>query len=423
MEYRFSTLAIHAGQNPDPATGAVAVPIYQTTSYRFRDSEHAAALFDLSVEGHIYTRISNPTTEVFEQRMAALEGGVGALALASGQAAETLAVLNLARAGDEIVSSTSLYGGTYNLFAVTLPKYGITTRFTSSNDPESFRALISPRTRALYVETIANPQLDVPDLEGIAAVAHEAGVPLIVDNTFASPYLCRPFEHGADIVVHSATKFIGGHGNAIGGVIVDSGRFPWENGRFPELVDPDPSYHGVSYRAAFGPAAYIVKARAQLLRDLGSCLSPFNAFLFLMGLETLPLRMEKHSANALAVAQHLLEHPAVSWVSYPGLPQHPAHERARRYLRHGFGAILTFGLKGGLEAGRKFIDSLKLFSHLANVGDARSLAIHPASTTHRQLTAEEQKKSGVTPELVRLSVGLEDVDDIICDLDQALASA
>lgn len=422
-QYGFSTLAIHAGQQPDSATGSRAVPIYQTTSYVFHDTEHAAALFDLSVEGHIYSRISNPTNDVFEKRVAALEGGVGALALASGQAAETLAILNLARAGDEIVSSTSLYGGTYNLLAVTLPRYGITTHFTSSNDPESFKTAITPRTRALYIETIANPQLDVLDIEGIAAVAHEAGIPLIVDNTFASPYLCRPFEHGADIVVHSATKFIGGHGTAIGGVIVDSGNFPWENGRFPELVDPDPSYHGVSYRSAFGPAAYIVKARTQMLRDLGSCLSPFNAFLFLLGLETLPLRMERHSANALAVAGYLADHPEVAWVSYPGLPQHPAHKRAKRYLSHGFGAILTFGLKGGLNAGRRFIDSLKLFSHLANVGDARSLAIHPASTTHRQLTEEEQRKSGVTPELVRLSVGLEDAVDLIDDLEQALRAA
>lgn len=422
-KYRFATLAVHAGQKPDPATGARAVPIYQTTSYIFRDADHAAALFALEEEGHIYTRISNPTTDVFEQRVAALEGGVGALATASGQAAILLAVLNIAGAGQEIVSSTSLYGGTYNLFNVTLPKLGIRVRFVDAADPESFRRAITDKTRALYVETIGNPKLDVPDLEAIAAIAHEAGIPLIVDNTFATPYLCRPFEHGADIVVHSATKFIGGHGTSIGGIIVDSGRFDWRNGKFPELVEPDPSYHGVSYVETFGPAAYIVKARTQLLRDLGPALSPFNAFLFLQGLETLHLRMERHSSNALQIARWLKEHPRVAWVSYPGLPEHPSFGLAQKYLPRGAGAILTFGIKGGKEAGRRFINNLKLFSLLANVGDAKSLVIHPASTTHQQLTVEEQLASGVTEDLVRLSIGLEDPEDLMADLDQALARA
>ncbi|MGB9662959.1 MAG: homocysteine synthase [Moorellaceae bacterium] len=422
-KYRFATLAVHAGQKPDPVTGARAVPIYQTTSYIFRDADHAAALFALEEEGHIYTRISNPTTDVFEQRVAALEGGVGALATASGQAAILLAVLNITAAGQEIVSSTSLYGGTYNLFNVTLPKLGIRVRFVDAADPESFRRAINDKTRALYVETIGNPKLDVPDLEAIAAIAHEAGIPLIVDNTFATPYLCRPFEHGADIVVHSATKFIGGHGTSIGGIIVDSGRFDWRNGKFPELVEPDPSYHGVSYVETFGPAAYIVKARTQLLRDLGPALSPFNAFLFLQGLETLHLRMERHSSNALQIARWLKEHPRVAWVSYPGLPEHPSFGLAQKYLPRGAGAILTFGIKGGKEAGRRFINNLKLFSLLANVGDAKSLVIHPASTTHQQLTVEEQLAGGVTEDLVRLSIGLEDPEDLIADLDQALARA
>ncbi|HBT46436.1 MAG TPA: homocysteine synthase [Peptococcaceae bacterium] len=421
--YRFATLAVHAGQKPDPVTGARAVPIYQTTSYLFRNADHAASLFALQEEGYIYTRIGNPTTEVFEQRMAALEGGVGALATASGQAAITLAILNITSSGQEIVSSSSLYGGTYNLFNVTLSKLGIRVRFVDAADPEDLRRAINERTRAVYVETIGNPKLDVPDLEGVAAVAHEAGIPLIVDNTFATPYLCRPFEHGADIVVHSATKFIGGHGTSIGGVIVDSGKFDWRNGKFPELVDPDPSYHGVSYADAFGPSAYIVKARTQLLRDLGPSLSPFNAFLFLQGLETLPLRMERHSNSALQIARWLQEHPKVAWVSYPGLPGHPSFPRAQKYLPRGAGAIVTFGIRGGKEAGRRFIDNLKLFSLLANVGDAKSLVIHPASTTHQQLTAEEQLASGVTEDLVRLSIGLEDPEDLMADLDQALSKA
>ncbi|WP_025774811.1 O-acetyl-L-homoserine sulfhydrylase [Moorella thermoacetica] len=419
-QYRFATLAVQAGQEPDPATGARAVPIYQTTSYVFRDADHAAALFGLREEGNIYTRIMNPTNDVFEKRVAALEGGVGALATASGQAAITLAIANIATAGQEIVASTSLYGGTFSLFNSTLPKFGIKTRFVDSAEPEDFRAAITDRTRAIYVEILGNPKLDVPDLEALAAIAHEAGIPLIVDNTFATPYLCRPFEFGADIVVHSATKFIGGHGTSIGGIIVDSGKFNWDNGKFPGLVEPDPSYHGLSYVQSFGPAAYIVKARVQLLRDLGPALSPFNAFLFLQGLETLHLRMERHVQNATRIAGWLAEHPAVAWVSYPGLPGHPYYERARKYLPKGAGAILTFGIKGGKEAGKKFINSVKLFSLLANVGDAHSLVIHPASTTHQQLTPEEQLASGVTEDLVRISVGLEDVEDLIADLDQAL---
>lgn len=420
QQYRFATLAVQAGQEPDPATGARAVPIYQTSSYVFRDADHAAALFDLKENGNIYTRIMNPTTDVFEKRVAALEGGVGALAAASGLAAITLAVTNIVTAGQEIVASTSLYGGTFSLFNFTLPKFGIKTRFVDSAEPENFRAAINKQTRALYVEIIGNPKLDVPDLEAVAAIAHEAGIPLIVDNTFATPYLCRPFDFGADIVVHSATKFIGGHGTSIGGIIVDSGKFNWANGKFPELVEPDPSYHGLSYVQTFGPAAYIVKARVQLLRDLGPALSPFNAFLFLQGLETLHLRMERHVANASKIAGWLAAHPAVAWVSYPGLTGHPSYERAQKYLPRGAGAILTFGIKGGKEAGKKFINSLKLFSLLANVGDAHSLVIHPASTTHQQLTPEEQLASGVTEDLVRLSIGLEDVEDLIADLDQAL---
>ncbi|WP_258359020.1 homocysteine synthase [Moorella sulfitireducens (nom. illeg.)] len=419
-QHRFATLCIHAGQEPDPATGARAVPIYQTTSYVFRDADHAASLFSLNETGNIYTRIMNPTTDVFEKRMAALEGGVGALATASGQAAITLAIANIAMAGQEIVSSTSLYGGTFTLFNYTLAKFGIKVRFVDSTDPEDYRRAINDNTRAIYVEIMGNPKLDVPDLEALADVAHTAGIPLIVDNTFATPYLCQPIAFGADVVVHSATKFIGGHGTSIGGVIVDSGQFNWDNGKFPGLVEPDPSYHGLSYLKAFGPAAYIVKARVQLLRDLGPALSPFNAFLFLQGLETLPLRMERHVENTLQIARWLAEHPNVSWVSYPGLPSHPSYERVQKYLPRGAGAILTFGIKGGREAGKKFINNLELFSLLANVGDARSLVIHPASTTHQQLTPEEQMASGVTEDLVRLSIGLEDVNDLIADLDQAL---
>jgi O-acetylhomoserine (thiol)-lyase len=421
QSWRFDTLALHGGQDPDPTTGARAVPIYQTTSFVFQDADHAANLFALAEAGNIYTRIMNPTTDVFEKRMALLEGGVGALAVASGQAAETLALLNIMQAGDELVSATSLYGGTYNLFAVTLPKLGIRVRFVDPSDPENFRQAINNRTRAVYAETIGNPKMDVLDIEAVASVAHEAGLPLMIDNTFATPYLCRPFDYGADIVVHSATKFIGGHGTSIGGVIVDSGRFDWRSGRFPELVDPDPSYHGVSYSEAFGPAAYIAKARTQLLRDLGPALSPFNSFLFLQGLETLSLRMERHSANALRVAQYLSEHPKVSWVNYPGLPSHPSHSLAQRYFRDGMAsALMGFGIKGGLEAGKKFINSVKLLSLLANVGDAKSLVIHPASTTHQQLTAEQQSEAGVSGDFIRLSIGIENVDDVIADIDQAL---
>lgn len=420
-KYRLGTLAVHAGQEPDPATGARAVPIYQTTSYVFRDADHAARLFALEEGGNIYTRMMNPTTAVFEERVAQLEGGVGALATASGQAAITLAIANICRAGQEIVSSSSLYGGTYNLFSTTLPKLGINVKFVDGSDPEHFRAAITPSTRALYGEIIGNPSLDVPDLEAVAKVAHAAGIPLIIDNTFATPYLCRPLAYGADIVVHSATKFIGGHGTSIGGIIVDGGNFDWSNGLFPELTEPDPSYHGVRYLENFGRAAYITKARVQLLRDLGPCLSPFNAFLFLQGLETLHLRMEKHSRNALEVAKFLQRHPRVTWVNYPGLPEHPSFALARKYLPRGAGAILTFGIRGGVEAGRDFINRLELFSLLANVGDAKSLVIHPASTTHQQLSEEEQVASGVTPDMVRLSIGIEDVDDLLEDLAQALA--
>ncbi len=424
QSWRFDTLALHGGHVPDPTTGARAVPIYQTTSFVFENADHAASLFALEKAGNIYTRIMNPTTDVFEQRMALLEGGVGALALASGQAAETIALLNILRAGDELVSSSTLYGGTYNLFAVTLHKLGITTRFVDASDPENFRRAINPKTKALYAETIGNPKMDVLDIEPVARIAHEAGVPLIVDSTFATPYLCRPFDYGADVVVHSATKYIGGHGTSIGGVIVDSGRFDWSNGKFSELVDPDPSYHGVSYTQSFGPAAYIAKARVQLLRDLGPALSPFNAFLFLQGLETLSLRMDRHSANALKVARFLEEHPKVSWVAYPGLTSHPNHGLAQKYLQNGMaGGIMGFGIRGGLEAGKRFIDGVKLLSLLANVGDAKSLVIHPASTTHQQLTTEQRLEAGVTDDFVRLSVGIEDVQDILGDLDQALAKA
>ncbi len=421
---RPETLALHAGQKPDPATNARAVPIYATTSYVFEDAAHAARLFGLQEFGNIYTRIMNPTTGVFEERIAALEGGVGAVAVASGQAAETLAILNLARAGDNIVASSSLYGGTHNLFAHTLPKLGITTRFVDGGDPASFGRAVDEHTRAFFIETIGNPRLDVHDIASIADIAHAHGLPLVVDNTFA-PLLCRPIDHGADIVIHSATKWIGGHGTAIGGVVVDGGRFDWASApRFrQDLVDPDPSYHGVSYTEAFGPAAYILKLRVQLLRDLGPALSPFNAFLFLQGLETLPLRIERHAANALEVARWLERHPAVTWVSYPGLESHPSHRSASRYLIGGFGGIVTFGVRGGVEAGQRLIDGVRLFSLLANVGDAKSLIIHPASTTHQQLSPEDQLSTGVTPDLVRLSIGLEHVDDLIADLEQALSVA
>ncbi len=421
---RAETLALHAGQKVDPATNARAVPIYATTSYVFNDAAHAARLFGLQEFGNIYTRIMNPTTDVFEQRVAALEGGVAALGLASGQAAETLSILNIARAGDNLVASSSLYGGTYNLFAHTLPKIGITTTFVDGSSPAAFDAAINEKTKAVFLELIGNPRLDVHDLEAIAAVAHKHGVPVIVDNTFA-PLIAQPLKHGADIVIHSATKWIGGHGTSIGGVVVDGGTFDWAaSPRFAQdFVDPDPSYHGISYTAAFGNLAFILKLRVQGLRDIGAALSPFNAFLFLQGLETLPLRIEKHSANALAVAEWLATRPEVTWVSYPGLASHPSHAQARKYLKGGYGGVVTFGVKGGAEAGAKLIDAVKVFSLLANVGDAKSLIIHPASTTHQQLGTEEQLSTGVTPDLVRLSVGLEHPDDLIADLAQALAVA
>jgi O-acetylhomoserine (thiol)-lyase len=419
----FDSIALHGGQKPDPTTGARAVPIYQTTSYAFKSSAHAANLFGLKEFGNIYTRIMNPTTDVLEQRVAALEGGVGGLAMASGQAAETLAILNIARAGDQIVSSASLYGGTYNLFHYTLPKMGIETAFVDPGNPDNFKRAITSKTRLVYAETLGNPKNDMLDIEAVAKIAHDAGVPLMIDNTVATPYLCRPFEWGADIVVHSLTKFLGGHGNSIGGIIVDSGKFNWANGKFPELVDPDPSYHNLKFVEAFGPLAYILKARVQLLRDIGPALSPFNAFLILQGIETLSLRVQRHCDNALKVAQFLSSHPAVTWVNYPGLENHPTHGLAKKYLQHGAGAILGFGIKGGLKAGVKFIDSLTLLSHLANLGDAKSLVIHPASTTHQQLTAEEQASTGVTEDFVRLSVGLESIEDITGDIDQALRAS
>ncbi len=423
-EYGFDTLALHAGQEVDSHTSARAVPIYQSTSYVFRDTDHAANLFSLAEEGNIYTRIMNPTTDVFEKRVAALEGGVGALATASGQAAETLAILNIAGAGDEIVSSAGLYGGTYNLFHYTLPKIGINVKFVDDANPEAFREAITDKTKALYAETVGNPALNTLDIEAVAEIAHEAGIPLIVDNTMPSPYLIQPLRHGADVVVHSATKFIGGHGTSIGGVIVDGGRFPWDNGKFPEFTEPDPSYHGLEIYPTLGELSYILKARIQLLRDYGPALSPFNSFLFLQGLETLPLRMERHSQNAQRVAEFLKDHPKVNWVNYPGLPEHPTHELARKYHRNGmYGAIVGFGIDGGLEAGKRFIDKLELHSLLANIGDAKSLVIHPASTTHSQLSVDEQKSTGVTPDYVRLSVGLESIDDILYDLDQALNGA
>ena len=422
--YGFETLSLHAGQETaDSATNARAVPIYQTTSYVFDSPEHAADLFGLRQFGNIYTRIMNPTQDAFERRIAALEGGVGALATASGQSAETLAILNIAGAGDEIISSASLYGGTYNLFHYTLPKLGITVRFVDSRDPENFRPAINERTKAIFAETIGNPRLDTLDIQAVADIAHENGIPLILDNTLPTPYLVQPFKYGCDIVVHSATKFIGGHGTAIGGVIVDSGKFDWTNGRFPSFTEPDPSYHGLRYVEALGSLAYIIKARVQLLRDIGPSIAPLNSFLFLQGLETLPLRMERHSQNALRIAEFLEGHPSVDWVLYPGLKSHPQHEQAAKYHTHGYGAILGFGIKGGLEAGKQLIRHVELFSHLANVGDAKSLIIHPASTTHSQLTPEEQFETGVTPDFVRLSIGLETVDDLIDDLDQALKAA
>lgn len=427
-KYHPSTLAVHAGQVPDPTTGARAVPIYQTTSYVFKSTEHAAALFALKEFGNIYTRLMNPTTDVLEQRVAAIEGGTGAVAVASGQSATTMALLAITQVGDEIVSANNLYGGTYQLFHYTLPKLGRTVKFVDSKDLEAFRAAITPRTRAIFAETVGNPKLDVPDFDGLAKIARAAGVPLVVDNTIGVG-LVRPIEHGADIVVASATKYIGGHGTSIGGVIVDSGKFAWNNGKFPEFTEPDPSYHGLKFWDVFGNfpglgnVAFVIKVRVQLLRDIGPALSPFNAFLLLQGLETLPLRQRQHSENALEVARFLKAHPLVSWVTYPGLPDDPNYPLAAKYMTHGFGGMVGFGIKGGLEAGRKFINSVKLLSHLANIGDAKSLVIHPATTTHQQLTPEEQAATGVTADYVRLSIGIEDVRDIRADIDQALRLA
>ncbi|MED3941194.1 homocysteine synthase [Priestia megaterium] len=422
--FRPETQAIHSGQQLDPATFSRAVPIYQTSSFGFKDTEHAASLFNLSEQGYIYTRIVNPTTDVFEQRIAELEGGVGALGVASGQSATTFSILNIASAGDEIVSASSLYGGTYNLFSSTLPKLGITVKFVNADNPENFRNAITSKTKAIYAESVGNPQGNVLDIEAVADIAHEHGIPLIIDNTVPSPYLLRPIDFGADIVVHSATKFLGGHGTAIGGVIVDSGKFDWEaSGKFPDLTTPDPSYHGLVYTEAAGEAAYITKARVQLLRDIGAALSPFNSFLLLQGVETLHLRLERHSENALKVAKFLEQHELVQWVNYAGLPSHPFYSLAQKYLPKGQGAILTFGVRGGKNAAAKLIDSVQLFSHLANIGDSKSLIIHPASTTHQQLSKYEQKASGVTPELIRLSVGTEAIDDLLEDLDYALKAS
>jgi O-acetylhomoserine (thiol)-lyase len=427
-EFNLDTIALHAGQeNPDPATGARAVPIYQTTSYVFRSTDHAASLFALKEPGNIYTRMMNPTTDVFERRVAAVEGGTGALATSSGQAAETFALLNITQLGDNIVSANNLYGGTYELFHYTFPKLGRTVKFVDSSKPQAFAAVIDNRTRAIYAETIGNPKLDVPDFEAIARIAHDAGIPFVVDNTVGVG-LVRPFDYGVDIEVISATKFIGGHGTTIGGVIVDSGKFHWNNGKFPEFTEPDPSYHGLKYWdnfkdfAGMGNVAFIFKARVQWLRDAGFVLSPFNSFLFLQGLETLPLRQHRHSENALAVARFLQDHPKVAWVNYPGLDGSPGHALAHKYLHDNYGALVGFGIKDGLEAGKKFIHNVKLLSHLANIGDAKSLVIHPASTTHQQLTAKEQAETGVTADYIRLSIGLENIEDIKADLNQALSA-
>jgi len=425
-ERKLETLAVHAGQeSPDPATGARAVPIYQTTSYVFKDTAHAAGLFALQQFGNIYTRIMNPTNDVFEKRIAAIEGGTGALAVASGQAATSMALLALSLVGDEIVAADNLYGGTYQLFHHTFPKLGRKVTFVDSKNPGAFKAAITEKTKAIYAEAVGNPKLDVPDFEAIAAIAHEAGIPFVVDNTVGIG-LVRPIDYGADILVLSATKFVGGHGTSIGGVIVDSGRFNWANGKFPEFTDPDPSYHGLKFWDAFGNIpgmgnlAYILKVRVQWLRDMGACLSPFNAFMFLQGLETLPMRQRQHSANAMEIALYLKDHPLVSWVNYPGLPDHPSHQVATKYMKGHYGALMGFGIKGGFECGKRFIESVKLLSHLANIGDAKTLVIHPASTTHQQLSREEQEATGVTEDFIRLSIGIENVEDIKADIDQAL---
>jgi O-acetylhomoserine (thiol)-lyase len=417
------TLTLHAGQTPDPTTLSRAVPLYQTASYVFKSSEHAANLFGLKEFGNIYTRLMNPTTDVLEQRLAALDGGAAALAVASGQAAITYAVLNIAKAGDNIVSTNYLYGGTYNLFHYTLPKLGITVKFVDTSDPENVRKAIDGNTRMVYSESVGNPKNNVDDFEAIAAVAHQAGLPYVVDNTVTTPFLFKPLEHGADIVVYSLTKFIGGHGTSIGGAVVDGGKFPWNNGKFPEFTEPDPSYHGLKYWEALGNISYIIKMRVSLLRDMGACISPFNSHQIILGLETLHVRMARHVENARVVARWLEKHPSVVWVNYPGLASHKDHARALKYLPKGEGAIIGFGVKGGMEAGKKFIDNVKLLSHLANIGDAKSLVIHPASTTHQQLSPEEQVASGVTADFIRLSVGIEGVDDIIADIEQALEAS
>ncbi|MBN9656326.1 aminotransferase class V-fold PLP-dependent enzyme [Halobacillus sp. GSS1] len=421
--YDVDTISLHGGQSPDPTTGSRAVPIYQTTSYVFHDTEHAQSLFALDEPGNIYSRIGNPTVDVFEKRMALLEGGVASVATASGMSAIALSILNIAGSGDEVVAAANLYGGTYNLFANTLPRYGIKVHFVDPEEPENFRKAITERTKAVFAETIGNPSLHVLDIEKVASVAHDHGLPLLIDNTFATPYTCRPIEYGADIVIHSATKWIGGHGTAIGGVVVDGGQFDWDNGKYPVFTEPDDSYNGIVYTADFGTLAYITKLRVQLLRDFGSCLSPQNAFLLLQGLETLHLRVARHGDNAQEIAEYLQGHPDVEWVSYPGLPSHPAHELATRYLEGGYGSIVNFGIKGGREAGRQVINNISLWSHVANVGDAKSLIIHPASTTHQQLSVEDLAASGVTEELIRLSIGLESSKDLINDLDRAIAKA
>jgi O-acetylhomoserine (thiol)-lyase len=423
-ELGFATKSLHAGHAPDSASHARAVPIYQTTSFTFDNSDHAAALFGLQQFGNIYTRIMNPTTDVFEQRVAALEGGIAGLATASGQAAQFLAITSLLGPGDELVAASTLYGGTYTQFDVSFRRLGIDVRFVEPDDPENFRKAITSKTRAVYGETIANPRMNVLDIEAVAKVAHEAGVPLVIDNTMASPYLCRPIEHGADIVVHSATKFLGGHGTSIGGIIVDSGKFPWSaSGKYPMITEPSPGYHGMKFGEVFGPLAYIIKARVEGLRDFGPCISPFNSFLMIQGIETLKFRMEAHCRNALAVAEWLEGQAAISWVKYPGLKSSPYHGISRKYLPRGQGSIVTFGIKGGMEAGRKLIDHVKIFSHLANLGDAKSLIIHPASTTHQQLSDEQQLAAGVTKDLVRISVGIEEVEDLFWDLEQAIAAS
>lgn len=417
------TLLLHGGQQPDPITGSRAVPIYKTTSFVFRDTEHAQNLFALQEAGNIYSRIGNPTVDVFEQRIALLEGGTAAVALSSGMAAIAFSILNVAGTGDEIVAASNLYGGTYNLFANTLPRYGITVKFVDSTNPENFREAISDKTKAVFGEIIGNPSLHVFDVEAVSGIAHDNGIPLIIDNTFATPYGCNPIEFGADIVVHSATKWIGGHGTSIGGVVVDAGTFDWNSEKFPGFTEPDPSYHGLRYAIDVPQVAFAIKLRVQLLRDFGPCLSPENAFSFLQGLETLHLRVPKHNENAAAVAAYLENHPAIEWVNFNGIESHPSHQLANKYLKNGYGSIVNFGIKGGRDAGRKIIDNVQIWSHVANVGDAKSLIIHPASTTHQQLSGEELKKSGVTEELIRLSVGLESVEDLLADLGQAIDQA